>query len=183
LLAGGEDAAPRAYIPREATPAPWRRPIVRTHALQRGIFVLVLLLVGCVAPEPRFASVAGAVPPVPPGAARIFFYRWLEPYETLAPTAAYLNGVPVGVTQPGAVLYRDVAPGQYAIVVESEGIYPNQFKSVLLRSGDVAYVRIESLRSWSLCRRSQGCWDTFSVRIMDPTQAQAEMQNLRLIRG
>src|SRR6202041_1953290 len=104
---------------------------------------------GCVAPGPRFANVAATIPPVPPGAARIFFYRLLEPYETLAYTTAYLNGNPVGTAEPGAVLYRDVAPGQYLISVKSEGLYKDQFKSVVLRPGDVAYAQIESLRNWS----------------------------------
>jgi hypothetical protein len=145
--------------------------------------LLLVLVAGCVAPQANFASVAGNLPPVPPGAARIFFYRWLEPYESNAATMAYLNGRPAGVTEVGAVLYRDVAPAQYTIVVQSDGIFANQFKSVLLRPGDVAYVRIESLRTWDSCSQQKICGETFVVQIVDPAIARAEMQDLRFIGG
>ena len=157
----------------------------------RGVLLLILLAASsCAPPGPPFASVAGTIPPPPPGTARIFFYRWLEPYETLSPTTAFLNNQPVGVTEPGSVLYRDVAPGQYLISVQSEGQYPNQFKTVVLQPGDVTYVRIESLRSWMPCSGGgwaggggEGCWDTFVVVIIDPAIALSEMASLRFIRG
>jgi hypothetical protein len=150
----------------------------------RRILIVLLLLAGCAAPEPSFVQVAPTIPPVPAGAARIYFYRWLEPYETLSLTTAFLNGQPVGVTEPGAVLYRDVAPGEYTIAVQSEGIYGGQFKTVLLRPGETAYARVESLRSWSSCRlRETGCWDTFVVVLVNPALAYAEMRDLRFIRG
>ena len=159
----------------------------------KGVLLLVMLAIGGCAPAgPPFASVAGSIPPVPPGAARIFFYRWLEIYDTTAPTMAFLNGAPIGVTETGAVLYRDVAPGQYVIAVQSEGVFPNQFKTVTLKPGDVAYARIESVRSWSPCGGggsgvggggSEGCWDTFVVQLMDPSLALGEMRDLRFIAG
>ena len=150
----------------------------------RLAFVLLLLVGGCAAPEPPFASLAATIPPPAPGQARIFFYRWLEPYETLTPTTAYLNDAAVGVTETGAVLYRDVAPGRYLVAVDSEGVYTNQFKTVILRPGDIAYIRVESLRSWSNCRtRTTGCWDTFVVNVINPAVALDEMRDLRLIHG
>jgi hypothetical protein len=161
--------------------------------IARSVFlVLLLALSGCAPEGPPFATVAATIPPNPPGTARVFFYRWLEPYETTAPTIAFLNDQPIGVTEVGSVLYRDVAPGQYRISVQSDEMYPNQFKSVVLQAGDVAYVRIESLRSWSTCGSggggefgggATGCRDTFVVRIIDPTQARSEMGELRFIRG
>jgi hypothetical protein len=151
----------------------------------RAVFVLLLLLAGCAAPGPRFGTVAAGIPPVPPGQVRIFLYRWLEPYETVAPTAASLNGVTVGYIEPGAVVYRDVPPGTYTIAVKSEGIYPDQFKSVALRPGEIAFARVESIRSWQTCGfdHAQGCGDTFVVNVVDPAVAHAEMQNLRLTPG
>jgi hypothetical protein len=159
----------------------------------KGVLLVLLLAIGGCAPAgPPFASVASTLPPVPQGSARIYFYRWLEIYETTSPSRAYLNGDRVGVTQTGTVFYRDVAPGQYTISVDSEGIYPGQFKTVVLRPGDVAYARIESLRSWVPCGggmegsdggAGEGCADTFVVVLMDPTQAQAELGNLRFIPG
>ncbi|HXQ52766.1 MAG TPA: hypothetical protein VN802_16855 [Stellaceae bacterium] len=159
-------------------------------ACRRAFLVLVLILAGCVAPGPPFASVASTIPPPPPGSARIFLYRWLEPYETVAMTTAYFNGSAVGVTETGTVLYRDVAPGRYTISVWSEGVYPDQFKTVTVGPGQVVYARIESLSSWSVCGGfdvsmggAAGCWDTFVVNIMDPAVALSEMQSLRFIRG
>jgi hypothetical protein len=160
----------------------------------RGAFLVLLLgIAGCAPAGPPFASVAGTLPPVPAGAARVFLYRWLEPYESLTPTTAFLNGGPIGVTETGAVLYRDVAPGRYTIAVQSEGIFPNQFKTVTLKAGDTVYVRIDSLRNWAPCGSggggesgggaSSGCADTFVVQIMDPAVASYEMRDLRLIRG
>jgi hypothetical protein len=157
------------------------------HLGIRCLFLaLALAVTGCVAspPSPSFSSVAARLPPVPPGEARIFFYRWLEPYETLSWTPVFLNNQEVGVSQPGAVLYRDVPPGQYTIKVRSEGPFPFQFKTVTVSPGQVIYARIESLKSWSPCEKfGDRCGDTFSVRIVNPTEAQAEMQNLRFITG
>jgi len=152
--------------------------------VKRSLAVLVLLLAsGCAAP-PEFARVASSLPPVPAGDARIYVYRILEPYETLSWTELYLNGVPAGVTEPGSVLYRDVAPGTYAISVFSEGTFQNQFKTVALGTGDVAYVRVESLRSWAFCREGlTGCYDTFTVNVVSPAVGRAEIQSLGFIRG
>ena len=115
----------------------------------------------------------------------------LEPYESVAETEAFLNGKPVGVTETGAVFYRDVAPGQYTISVHSDGVFPDQFKTVILKPGDVAYARIESIKSWMSCGSgggrsggtTEGCEDTFVVVMIDPALAQADMHDLRFIRG
>lgn len=159
-------------------------------ALKCALFLLVVAISGCAPAGPPFASVAATLPPMAPNTARIFFYRWLEPYETMAPAIAYLNNQPVGVTETGAVLYRDVVPGQYTIKIQSEGVYPNQFKTVTLKAGDVAYVRVELLRSWSGCGGGGlggggggACWDTFVVNLMDPALARAEISDLRFIQG
>src|SRR5579885_3092706 len=149
--------------------------------LKTALFVFLLAVAGCAPGGPPYASVAATIPPVPPGMARIYFYRWLEIYETTAPSVAYLNGQPVGVTETGAVFYRDVPPGQYTIAVQSEEPYPNQFKTVVLQPGQVAYARIESLRSWSSCASggdgdggggATSCRDTFVVQLIDPRVAQ-----------
>lgn len=162
----------------------------------KSVMILLMLgigVTGCAPQGPPFGKVAENLPPIPAGAARIFVYRWLEPYETLAPTTLFLNQRPVGVTEPGAVLYRDVPAGQYLISVQSEGVYPNQFKSVVLRPGESAYVRVESLRSWVPCGGSgggdgagggaEGCADTFVVNIVAPIVGQTEMRGLRYIAG
>jgi hypothetical protein len=161
-------------------------------ALRAIALSLVIVVGGCVAPGPPFARIAATIPPVPRNMARIYFYRWLEPYETTDPTIAYLNGRPVGVTETGAVFYRDVAPGQYTISVQSDEIYPYQFKTVVLTPGEVAYARIESLRTWSSCGGGGdgdsgggviGCLNTFVVRLIDPVLARGEMADLQFIQG
>jgi len=60
------------------------------------------------------------------------FYRDYEPYESLARPWIYLNNEKVGMSEPGGVYYRDVAPGTYRIKVDSEGLYWHQFKTVTL---------------------------------------------------
>jgi hypothetical protein len=157
-------------------------------AVAGAISVVLLALAGCAPSGPPYATVAAGIAPVPAGEARLYVYRWLEPYETLAPTVVSLNGTPVGISEPGAVLYRDVAPGQYTISVRSEGVYPNQFKTVVLKPGDTAYVRVESLKSWVVCGGSidggaSGCGDTFTVELVNPAVAGAEIGDLRFIRG
>lgn len=153
----------------------------------RGLLLVIMLAVaGCVASprQPSFSTAEGTLPPIPPGDARIFFYRWLEPYETLSWTPIYLNGQTVAVSQPGAVLYRDVPAGQYHIAVRSEGPFPNQFKTVAVSPGQTLYVRIESLKSWSPCDRfGDRCGDTFVVEVINPAEARNEMQNLQFILG
>jgi hypothetical protein len=161
-------------------------------ALKCVILLLVLVAAGCAPAGPPFASVAATLPPVPPGSARIYFYRYLEPYETTAETEAFLNGNPVGVTETGAVFYRDVTPGKYTISVHSDGVFPDQFKTVILKPSETAYARIESIKSWAPCGTggggraggaTEGCEDTFVVVMIDPTLAQVDMRDLRFIPG
>ena len=79
-------------------------------AAAAALALMLLGLAGCAPAGPPFASVAASVPPVPQGEARLYFYRWLEPYETVAESTVMLNGAPVAVSQTGAVFYRDVHP-------------------------------------------------------------------------
>ncbi len=149
---------------------------------QRGWLVL-LVLAGCVAPGAQFGVASRSIPPVPADAARIFVYRLLEPYELSDMANILLNGQRAGASANGAVFYRDVRPGEYAITIPASEAYPNQFKTVLLRPGEIAYVRIESLSSWSTCTVIANCYPTFVVRLVDPAAALAEMQSLTLVAG
>src|SRR5256885_6420605 len=100
------------------------------QAIRCLVFSLTLLLAACVPPPPAGPVLSGPLPPQPPGTARLVLYRALTYYDSTAMTTIYLNGAPVGVSQVGAVLYRDVVPGQYDISVFSPRPYPNQFKTV-----------------------------------------------------
>ena len=54
--------------------------------------------------------------------ARIWFYREMAPYSSLATPYVRLNGVIAGVSQPGGSSYRDVPPGHYHLSVDSYGV-------------------------------------------------------------
>ena len=133
--------------------------------------------------EPAVASVA--VTPAGSGLARIYFYRDWEPYESLSRPLIYLNDAPAQVSEPGGVSFRDLAPGEYHISVDSQGTYPHQFKMLTLRAGDVRYVKIESLASWyaSLGHRHFGYRDTFVVDLIPERQARSEIADKRFIPG
>ncbi len=156
---------------------------VAMRALVRCGFLVLLLLAGCAAPVARFGAAAPTLPPVAAGAARIFVDRAVEPYETREMARVQLNGEPAGAVGNGAVFYRDVPPGQYAVTILGTEAYPNQFKNVLLRPGETAFARIESLSSWSACTNIIDCYPTFVVRLVDPATASADMQSLALVAG
>ena len=50
------------------------------------------------------------------GTARIWFYRDMAPYSSLATPYVRLNGVVAGVSQPGGASYRDVPAGHRVAV-------------------------------------------------------------------
>ena len=110
---------------------------------------------------------AVAIPPIPSGAARIWFYRDYEPYETLARPYIRLNEQIVGISEPGGAFYRDVPPARYSITVDTAGRDVNQFADIDLGAGQQAYAKVLSLRSWLAddCLAWGGC-DTFYVRLM-----------------
>jgi hypothetical protein len=141
---------------------------------------LVLLLAGCAQPPGPLLN--GPLPPPAPGTARLIFYRSLDYYTTQSMPTVYLNTAPAGISQNGAVFYRDVAPGLYTISIAPSLPYPNQFKSVAVKPGDVFYVQIAPLPStggrFNINQRDYG--DTFIVTIRDPATGAYETQGLRL---
>lgn len=141
-------------------------------------FALAFLLLACHAEPPGtpFAQAAARIPPVEPGQARLYFYRAYEPYESVAEPWIYLNGARLAVSMPGSVSYRDVAPGEDRITVDSCGIYPNQFKTLALRPGDTVYIKIESLRSWGGESEDRDC-NTFVVTPTAETQAREQLMS------
>jgi hypothetical protein len=120
---------------------------------------------------------AASVPPIPSGEARLWFYRLYIPSETLNMTKVSMNGAYAGYAQLGGAFYRDVPPGIYHIEVESYGKDFDQSTNVALAAGQEAYIRVESLRSWSTdygMGRTIGR-DTFYARLVLPQTAQAEI--------
>jgi len=148
------------------------------RALCAGI---VLLLAGCV-PPPSGPVLSGPLPPSPPGTARLVFYRSLDYYATQSMPTVYLNDKPTGISENGAVFYRDVPPGVYGITVAPSLPYPNQFKSVVVKPGDVFYVQIDALPPtggrFNINARDYG--DTFIVLLRDPVSGSYATQGLRV---
>jgi hypothetical protein len=150
--------------------------------------VFMLLLAGCASPIPPGQALYGPVPPPPAGMGQLVVYRSLEYYDTQAMPVLYLNGAPAGVTQNGGVIVRNVPPGEYAIGVAPSMPYPGQFKTVVVRPGEVFYAKIGTLPSPCSNRfpgfQSDRCsGDTFIVTVVDPQTGLAEVQGLRLLRG
>jgi hypothetical protein len=92
--------------------------------------------------------VVSAAPPVPAGQARIWFYRPLEPSESLNLALLNMNGSYVGMVANGSAFYRDVPPGHYRIAPRSFVEDPNQARDVDVAAGQQAYIKIVSLSSW-----------------------------------
>lgn len=147
--------------------------------LRQLVLLAVVVVAGCSGEAPpRFDQ--GGVPPIPAGMARVYLYRTFEPYQSLAYVAVFLNRDDVGAVGPGKVLFRDVAPGTYTIEAKSEGLWPNQTKTVALGAGQTAYAKIESFRGLDPTADMPEPQTTFVVVLIAPEIAEREMGQLRL---
>lgn len=123
----------------------WGREVLPRRLMRAAQAALVLAMAGCVQPAPTQSV---AIPPIPPGAARIWFYRDYEPYAGKGRPAIAANGGYVGLAELGGAFYRDVPPGHYDVTVETFGRDVNQSAHFDLAAGREAYVKIVSLPSW-----------------------------------
>jgi hypothetical protein len=151
--------------------------------LRHLVGALLLGLAACAGPSGTpFPEVS--VPPVPPDRGRIYFYRDYEPYESLSQASLYLNGARVGVSVSGGFFYRDVMPATYAITAWTQKDFPDASKTVTLRAGDTIYAKVESFRGWEDGGGdSNFARDTFVVMIIDPVQAQSELNLMRYVQA
>jgi len=117
----------------------WRQP----HTF---VAILLLATTACVTSPPPIASVT--IPPIPAGAARVWFYRPIDAYDSMATPYIRMNDAIVATSMPNGASYRDVPAGPYHITVDSYGKDFNQDKNVQLAAGQELYVEIVSLRSW-----------------------------------
>jgi hypothetical protein len=143
----------------------------------RGLIVVFFVAVAaCAGPhEPLFPQVAATIPPVPHDRARIYFYRDYEPYDSMSRANIHLNGMIAGVSMPGVVFYRDVAPGAYEVAVPTPGSDWRTL-NIVMRPGETFYVKVESFRAWqSGGGDSNYERDTFVAVAIDPAQAQRDL--------
>ena len=133
---------------------------------------LLLIAASCVAPPAPVVA-----PSIPPGQARVWFYRPYEPSETFNLARIEMNGGYVGAVENGAAFYRDVPPGHYHIAPESFGRDVNQDQNVDLAPSEQVYVKIVSLDSWGMS--VSGCKncarDAFYAWRIPPEIAQGEI--------
>jgi hypothetical protein len=135
----------------------------------------LLLVAGCAAPQQMAAVPAG---PIPPGQARIWFYRVYDPSLSRNIANVDLNGTRVVSVLPGdGPAYRDVTPGSYHIAPESFGVDTNQTRNVTLAAGQEIYVKIlDDPLVVSSGDRTEFRRDTFYAWVMPPAIARAEMR-------
>jgi hypothetical protein len=116
-----------------------------------------------------WAGASAVIPPIPAGAARIWFLRQFEPSESLQTPMIFVNGAPLASSQPGTVFFRDFAPATYAFSVETCSRDFNQLARISLTPGSATYLEIQSLTSFT----SPDCMDdTFYVRAIPAERAQ-----------
>jgi hypothetical protein len=153
-----------------------RKPMAPNPALSissRSVLVggLLLAAAGCAAPPPSTQV------PVPPGQARLWFYRDWQPSESLDLANIDVNGAYFGSVANGAAFYRDVPPGTYHIAPVSFARDFNQDATVALVPGQQAFIKILSLTSWatsvSVSRDFQR--DAFYAWVIPPQAAKAEI--------
>jgi hypothetical protein len=147
-----------------------------TKSRYRAVAVAGLLLVaGCAVPQQMAAVPAG---PIPPGQARIWFYRVYDPSLSRNIANVDLNGARMVSVLPGdGPAYRDVSSGSYHIAPESVGVDTNQTRDVNLAPGQEIYVKIlDDPTVVSSGDRTQYQRDTFYAWVMPPAIARAEMR-------
>ena len=82
--------------------------------------VFVLYLQGCAATGPKSAEMAAPLSAVPPGYARIVFYRSSGFAGAAVQPDIKVDGQVVGQSRPGGFFYADVGPGKRAIEASTE---------------------------------------------------------------
>jgi hypothetical protein len=165
--------------------------VIRRIAAAGGALLLLLALIGLPGGAHALAEAypypSARPAPVPPGMARIWIYREYEPYVSLATPYVRLNGAIIGVSQPGGVFYRDVAPGTYEVTVDSQGTDVNQFVTISTAPGQQVFVKVLVSNSWDSGGGGGrgGGWarDTFYTWQIEPQAGWAEIAHLPLYNG
>jgi hypothetical protein len=154
-------------------------PLLRLRQVGSAIFLLATS--ACIASPPPTASIA--IPPIPAGDARVWFYRPLDAYDSNGTPYIRMNDAIVAVSIPEGASYRDVPAGPYHIAVDSYLDDKNQDKDVQLAAGQELYVKVVSLRSWITSSGGGGPdggggdygRNTFFVWLIPPETARSEI--------
>ena len=141
--------------------------------------LLSAALSGC---DTATQAVDGREAAVPPGKARLYFYRDAAYYDGLEWTTVSLNGEAVGASGPGTVFHRDIAPGTYRVEARSDKLYPAQVKMVAVAPGSTTYIKVEAQPYWG---QSGWLWtgNTFIVAVIDPVIAHYQISTLHPTSG
>ena len=150
-----------------------------------GVAIFLLATAACVQSPPPIASVT--IPPIPPGDARVWFYRPIDAYDSMATPYIRMNQAIVAVSQIGGASYRDVPPGQYLVAVDSYLTAPDQTRNVYLFPGQQMYFKVVCLRNWIAgggIRNDSGYMrDTFYVWDIPPEVAQGDVARSQFYGG
>ncbi len=139
----------------------------------------VLFLVACSGSPPIDHIVAEGPPP---DKGRLYIYRDDTTYGSQVWTAVSLNHVKIGDAAPGTVFYRDVVPLDYEIGVQSDRLFPDQFRTVRVAPGSITFVKVQFQPLWDKAGLGRAA-ETFVITIVDPDIARAQMSSLRLVPG
>jgi hypothetical protein len=145
------------------------------RAGRMAAIALLSALFGCALPPPTRAAL---IPPPPPGQARIWIYSDWEPYGPETQSYIHINGARAGVFYPGYTFYRDLPPGNYAVGVESEEPFQEQFAPVAVVAGQQVYMRVEPWRDCSGGRGTERCYTNFSTYLQLPRIGAAAVASL-----
>jgi hypothetical protein len=148
---------------------------LRNRAKHAAGVLGLLLVAGCTPMQQHTASVTPG--PLPPGQARIWFYRVWDPSLSRNVANVDLNGTRAISVQPGdGPAFVDVAPGSYHIAPESFGVDTNQTRDVNLAAGQTIYVKIlDDPTFMSSGDKTQFQRDTFYTWVVPANVARAEI--------
>jgi hypothetical protein len=157
------------------------------HPLRRAVAAALSLAAAACSQLPPTASIA--VPPIPAGEARAWFYRAAGPYDSQARPYARMNDGVVGILEPRGAFYRDVPPGHYHIAVDQFGGDFNTTKDVDLTRGQQVYFKIVSSENWIVSGGSGDMGDngmsrpTFYVWLIPAEVAQGDVARSPFLGG
>ena len=155
--------------------------------LVRGLLVLacILALADC-ASQSKVTTAEAQIPPIPPGAARVWFFRgWDAPsgqkFVYAASPTVYANGAPVGNLPVGSDFFRDFPPGTYHFTVEPYGLPTPQATDLHLAAGTQSYLQAQWVASWQFGYPEVDfsfAPNTFAIMSASPQVAQAYLPTL-----